>query len=1229
MDEPDGSGGPPPSTDDPAAGVPEVLPAAEVDPHVQAAAYAPENSTDLLARHSGPSTHHGGPGQTDVTYGSGPHTGSVRWPGAANPLTGQRALGDAATPAGDEGAKDGGVTGKPGVRAPQAPAPGSSGPVLKKPGQGTAGDPSSLTGALMQRGMEMGLRKAGEGADTALRVYANRYAPGLYDRVKGSGLGGQGLDKLQGSRLGKVLPAAFWDGFRGAQAKRATSEKKGAKDGGNGEEDPSAQSDDSHSRRRKIKLLLAVTLPVLVPGVAILLFLSLLLGVSATDDKHTQPPDDSDAKVAEYFPGGWQKVLKDAARDAEASGTPDYATVPWTVLAGIVAAQTEFARYSPYDNDDRDPGRKSAGLPLGGDGGDGGGDAVVVGDTGGAGPGPISGVKGSGSTATVGHGHPGPPPGDLSHQLGWFMYSLRMHESNGDYTIGNSEGACGAYQYINSTWDNYGGYPTACKAPPSVQDRKAVHDVLKKWNVYHTWQQVAAAHFYPSWARSPEKWSQCPAACHVNPPVWDYIDDIMKRMKEAAKQHPQRGGGAAEPASFRTGAGTASGTPAISGAAAISGGGGTSGGGAASGALGPGTYADGCSVANPSPRIGGEGKQGSGPYLLTPAAAGQMVMVGLDPQNPCDSSSFVARQLAEAAKKVHDEPDAPEWKPDGARKDQENARKYWSKVIEASGIFVDRTADPDAPCAVPPPDDPDKPWSTSFKIISIWRCETTRMPELYLVTGAKYDDENRVRFTVESDRTAATETLVNEALSVSYGASKWKTDKCENVKGGRQGVFPMTKKEAKAAGVKDRCDVDANIAGAARLVLSVEKVKPEKRPHDRGPFQPMAGGWPKLSIAVGTDLTLFSLVGPGQEFAPKDSCTKVMSSFLTAIAPHATAFGKLTAPPKSDKVFSEWEPKLEKAEKAGRITDPGNDPACQPGTWSPGFSAALAQLAAGLADGSAYTSELEGLGNYYQGREDALRPTAPVPGQDTLVVPRLALRPLKDIGAPIAPDATEAWSRLGTSDGVTIPLSQLAVEYAWFFGGVISPFDSAGRRIGSLADGSTGGGEPGTVQVSVGPDGCPTSAPGKNLRNGAEKIGIHKLCADSVARARTPQAAKAIKWALTHLGWTYSQARRNADGYADCSSFVSRAYRDSGAIPNLYPKGAPPTTYTLVSARWAQRIRLSQAQPGDLVEPHPGHVAMQLADGYIVHNNRTGDVSHVERGYSKAFWVGWVDPKRA
>ena len=246
---------------------------------------------------------------------------------------------------------------------------------------------------------------------------------------------------------------------------------------------------------------------------------------------------------------------------------------------------------------------------------------------------------------------------------------------------------------------------------------------------------------------------------------------------------------------------------------------------------------------------------------------------------------------------------------------------------------------------------------------------------------------------------------------------------------------------------------------------------------------------------------------------------------------------------------------------------------------------------------------------------------------DSLVIPRLAFRPLKDVGAPIAADATEALARVGSDEGVTIPLEQLAVEYAWFFGGVIAPFNSAGERIGSLANGGGSDSGDGPVQVAVGPDGCPKNAPKNTLRQGAAAIGVHKLCVDSVAKARTPEAARAIKWALTHLGWDDSQPHRNENGYADCSSFVSRAYRDSGAIPKLYRGNAPITT-TFRQVPWTHQIPLSKAQPGDLVEPVSGHVAMQLADGYKVHTNKTGDVSKVERAYGSAFWTGWVDARK-
>lgn len=78
-----------------------------------------------------------------------------------------------------------------------------------------------------------------------------------------------------------------------------------------------------------------------------------------------------------------------------------------------------------------------------------------------------------------------------------YMAAIRALESSGNY---QAEGkptpwgtATGAYQYLDSTWDNYGGYARAKDAPPEVQDEKARMDMQRYYDDYGSWDSVSAA----------------------------------------------------------------------------------------------------------------------------------------------------------------------------------------------------------------------------------------------------------------------------------------------------------------------------------------------------------------------------------------------------------------------------------------------------------------------------------------------------------------------------------------------------------------------------------------------------------------------------------------------------------------------------------------------------------------------------------------------------------------
>jgi hypothetical protein len=62
--------------------------------------------------------------------------------------------------------------------------------------------------------------------------------------------------------------------------------------------------------------------------------------------------------------------------------------------------------------------------------------------------------------------------------LASILATIRAKESGGDYTAeAPGSTASGAYQFLDSTWDNYGGYAHAADAPPEIQDQKAAEMV--------------------------------------------------------------------------------------------------------------------------------------------------------------------------------------------------------------------------------------------------------------------------------------------------------------------------------------------------------------------------------------------------------------------------------------------------------------------------------------------------------------------------------------------------------------------------------------------------------------------------------------------------------------------------------------------------------------------------------------------------------------------------------
>lgn len=126
---------------------------------------------------------------------------------------------------------------------------------------------------------------------------------------------------------------------------------------------------------------------------------------------------------------------------------------------------------------------------------------------------------------------PSPKPGDFGGMAKTLTQIIKARESTDNYQAVNPKSsASGAYQYTDSTWNNYGGYPKAALAPPAIQDQRFRDDIVHRLATYGGDPYKAiAAHYLPALADDPTKWDK-PFKVHgkVVKPVLSYVRYVTK-----------------------------------------------------------------------------------------------------------------------------------------------------------------------------------------------------------------------------------------------------------------------------------------------------------------------------------------------------------------------------------------------------------------------------------------------------------------------------------------------------------------------------------------------------------------------------------------------------------------------------------------------------------------------------------------------------------------------------
>lgn len=115
------------------------------------------------------------------------------------------------------------------------------------------------------------------------------------------------------------------------------------------------------------------------------------------------------------------------------------------------------------------------------------------------------------------------------------MYSIKQVESHGRYKAKSKwSDACGAYQYMPISWDNYKGFKTACLAPEWAQDSRMRGEIQYLWNKYNDWEKVIASHFMPAYAGNKALWNKHYFA--GQPTIREYVYSVETTMNNVVSQ---------------------------------------------------------------------------------------------------------------------------------------------------------------------------------------------------------------------------------------------------------------------------------------------------------------------------------------------------------------------------------------------------------------------------------------------------------------------------------------------------------------------------------------------------------------------------------------------------------------------------------------------------------------------------------------------------------------------